>query len=181
LQGIGKALNELNQVNPSKAAAIFAQVDNAFFISKIQEANLQGIGKALNELNKVNSSKTADIFENIDDNLLVQKATQLNFARLANALFDFNKVSSNKTQSIFKASQSTFTVDRLTKEIETVKYETFLYCISIFLKLDADFGKLLLQNIDDSYLFQWNKLKNIMQFNQLLNAFRLAEINKEDP
>jgi hypothetical protein len=181
LVDIGHALIELNQVNPSKTAALLEQIDNAFFIPKIQEANLAHIGNALNELNQVNPSKAAAIFENIDDNLLVQKATQLNFVRLANALFELNKVSGNKTQCIFKALQSTFTVDILTKEIETVKYEIFLYNISIFPILDAYFGKALLQNIDESYLFQWDKLKNYTAlFNQLLNAFRLAEISKED-
>jgi hypothetical protein len=180
LQGIGNALSNLNKVDSSKTAALFEQVDNAFFIPKIQEANLTGIGENLNRLNAINPNKTAAIFENIDDNLLVQKATRLNFVSLANALIHLNKVSDNKTQHIFKALQSIFTVSKLTKEIETVKYETFLYRISIFLKLDAGFGKLLLQNIDESYLFQWNKLKNIKQFNQLLNAFRLAEISKED-
>jgi len=177
---IGNALIELNKVNPRKTAAIFAQVDNAFFITKIQETNLLGMSYALNWLNQVNPIKTAAIVENIDDNFLIQKTTLLNFAELAKVLSNLNEISSNKTQRIFKASQSSFTVDRLIKEIETVKYEKFLYQFSIFPMLDADFGKALLQNIDESYLFQWGKLRNIILFNQLLKFFRFAEINQED-
>jgi len=177
---IGNTLNELSQINPNKTAAIFESLDNPLFIPKIQEANLVDIGNALNELNQLNPNKTATIFENIDNNLLVHKAVELDFIRLANALFELHKVSEDKTQRILKTLQATFTVDKITKEIETIRHEIFLLNIAIFPKLEANFGKLLLQNIDLSYLFQWDKLKNIMQFNRLLNAFHLAEINQED-
>ena len=180
LASIGHALIGLNQVNPSKTAKIFAQVDNEFFIPKIQEANLASIGHALIGLNKVNPSKTGDVFENVDNNLLIEKATYLNFATLAQILINFNKIDSNKTQNLFKILQSIFTVKKLTKEIQTVKYEVFISYFSIFPSLDTNFGKLLLQNLEESYLFQWGKLKHIVRFNQLLNIFRLAEMSKED-
>ena len=72
------------------------------------------------------------------------------------------------------------TVNRFTQEIKTVKYETFLSQFSIFPELYANFGRTLLQNIDEYYLFQWDKLTNITRFNQLLNICRLAQISKED-
>jgi len=177
---IGHALIELNQVNSSQTKSIFEQIDNEFFIDKIQEANLVEIGHALNELNQVDSSQTKAIFENIDDNLFSQKFTQLNFCRLANALSELNKISNNKTQSIFKIFEPKIQTKSFTQEIKTTNYNEFLKFISIFPKLDAGFGKLLLQNIDESYLFKWGKLKNTKAFNLLLNTFRLAEISKED-
>jgi len=116
IQYIGISLRSLQlRISQDKAKqlydgfdAIFAQVDNAFFIPKIQEANLANIGEALNELNQVNPSKTAAIFAQVDNAFFTSKIQEANLQSIGKALNELNQVNPSKTAAIFAQFDNAF-------------------------------------------------------------------------
>ena len=111
---IGDGLRNLQfYISQDKAKQLYDYFDNAFFIPKIQEANLQSIGSALNELNQVNPRKTAAIFAQVDNAFFIPKIQKAHLQDIGYALIRFNKINPSKTAAIFAQVDNAFFIPKI--------------------------------------------------------------------
>jgi len=171
---LGEALNRLNPVNSDKTRKVFDSLELDELVEKAKKVEFGTLGKALNELNSVNSDKTRKVFDSLELDELVEKAKKVKFSRLQKGLSELRLVSQEKAGKIWESIELKLVVP----DAINTKYITFLYGLPGLAQASPTKMREFILQLPDDFLFQFDYLKALYNFNRLLFVFHTCECSE---
>ena len=168
---LGQALARLSKVDKEKAREIFQKLELDELAQKAGTVGFAPLGQALARLNKVDENKAAAIFQELELDEIAEKARKTGFPNLQQGISQLRLVSQEKAGGIWESIELESVIP---KAIDT-KYSTFLcHLPGLALASPTKTRDLILQ-LPDEFLFQFDHLRFLANFNRLLFVFYTSE------